>query len=148
MLDLYRDVFKSLNEHEVKYLVIGGIAVGVHAQGRVTHDLDIIIEATEANADRLLRALEAARILTAGLTSVGGLLSHEITIFRDYVQTKTPGLDFSGAWSRRVEIEYEGIRFPVVSRRDLIAAKEAAGRPVDQEDLRALRATEGGDHPR
>jgi hypothetical protein len=34
-----------LNEHRVKYLVVGAYAVSVHAQPRATKDLDILIKA-------------------------------------------------------------------------------------------------------
>ena len=47
------------------------------------------------------------------------------------VQTSTPGLTFTDAWSHRVSMDYEGQSFFVVSKSDLIAAKRAAGRAVD-----------------
>ena len=142
MLEQYRAVFKSLNDHEVKYLVIGGVAVGVHVIGRVTYDLDILIDATVENATRLLEAFEAAGLGTAGLTTPEDLLAHEITIFRDIVQidvqTRTPGIDFAEAWQRREVRDFGGIEFVLVAREDLIASKRASGRPVDLRDLEAI----------
>jgi hypothetical protein len=55
------------------------------------------------------------------------------------------GVDFESAWERRTEIEMDresGLRISVISRRDLIAAKLAAGRPQDLADVAALRETE------
>jgi hypothetical protein len=46
MLNLYLDVFKSLNRRKVKYVVIGGVAAVVHGVPRATFDLDLLIEAT------------------------------------------------------------------------------------------------------
>jgi predicted nucleotidyltransferase len=54
MLHQLRDVFESLQKHEVKYVVIGGIAAVMHGVPRATFDLDILIEATHENAQRLL----------------------------------------------------------------------------------------------
>jgi len=55
------------------------------------------------------------------------------------------GVDFESAWERRTDIEIDpesGLRAPVISRIDLIAAKLAAGRPQDMIDVAALRQTE------
>jgi hypothetical protein len=123
--------------------VIGGIAAIVHGVPRMTLDLDILIEATQENAQRLLDAFLDAGLGTAALTTADGLLALEITIFKDRVridvQTRSPGLVFGDAWARRDVIEHEGHEVYVVSREDLIASKLAAGREVDLEDVRLLR---------
>lgn len=46
MLNQLRDVFASLQRHQVNYAVIGGIAAVLHGVPRATFDLDILIEAT------------------------------------------------------------------------------------------------------
>ena len=86
MLNRLRVVFASLQQHNVKYVVIGGIAAVLYGVPRATFDLDILIEATPENAQQLLNALETARFGTAALTSADDLLAHEITIFRDWVK--------------------------------------------------------------
>ena len=101
MLNQLKDVFSSFQKHEVRYLVIGGIAAVLHGVPRATFDLAILIEATPENAQRLLDALLAAQLGTAALTSTDEILSHEITIFKDRVridvQTTTPGITFESA---------------------------------------------------
>jgi hypothetical protein len=147
MLNRLKGVFASFQEHDVRYVVIGGIAAVLHGVPRATFDLDILIEATPDNAQRLLDALLDAQMGTASLTSAEGLLAHEITIFQDRVrldvQTSTPGLRFEDAWRNRETMEYEGQAFYVVSRDDLIASKRAAGREVDLEDVRLLELGNG-----
>ena len=95
MLNLLRDVFASFQRHEVKYLVIGGIAAVLHGVPRATFDLDILIEATPDNAQHLLDALLDAKLGTAALITPEELLAQEITIFKDRVridvQIATPG---------------------------------------------------------
>jgi hypothetical protein len=146
MLNRLRDVFKSFQQREVKYVVIGGIASVLHGVPRATFDLDILIEATPENADRLLQALLDAGLGTASLTSADDLLSHEITIFKDYVridvQTFTPGISFEQAWKHRQVMSFQGDQFFVVSKEDLIRSKRAAGRPIDLEDVRLLESDE------
>jgi hypothetical protein len=114
----------------------------LHGVPRATFDLDILIEATPDNAQRLLDALIEAGLGTAALTSSVAVLANEITIFKDRVrvdvQTSTPGLNFSEAWSRRKIVTYRGQDFFILSKQDLINSKRAAGRPVDLEDVRLL----------
>ena len=149
MLQRLPDVFKSLQSHGVKYIVIGGVAAVLHGVPRATFDLDILIERTRENAENLLKALLAADLETASLISPENVLANEITVFNDLVridvQTSTPGLAFDTAWKNRVTLEYQGQPLLVASRQDLIASKTAAGRDIDLQDVRALAAA--GDDP-
>ncbi|MCP4681952.1 MAG: nucleotidyltransferase family protein [Desulfobacterales bacterium] len=142
MLNRLQDVFKSFQQHDVKYLVIGGIASILHGVPRATFDLDILIKASPENARRLLDALLEARLGTASLTNVDDLLANEITIFKDKVridvQTSTPGITFEDAWGRKKTMEYHGQEFHVVSKEDLVSSKRAAARDIDMEDVRLL----------
>jgi tRNA nucleotidyltransferase/poly(A) polymerase len=142
MLNRLRDVFESFEKHEVHYVVIGGIAAVLHGVPRATFDLDILIEATTENAQRLLDALLEVNFGTASMITANELAAHEITIFRDRVridvQTITPGLDFKTAWENRITMDYQGQKFFVTSKEDLISSKKAAGRQVDLEDIRLL----------
>lgn len=54
MLNRLRGVFLSLNSHHVRYVVIGGTAAILYGVPRATFDLDILIEASPENAQRLL----------------------------------------------------------------------------------------------
>lgn len=149
MLDRLQSVFASFQKNRVKYLVIGGIAAVLYGVPRATFDLDVLIEATSENADRLLKAMIDAGLGTASLTTVEDVLANEITIFTDRVrldvQTSTPGINFNEAWSRRVTMTYKGQLLEVVSLTDLIASKRAAGREVDLEDVRLLESKETKD---
>jgi hypothetical protein len=142
VLNRLQGVFRSFQQHDVKYVVIGGIAAILHGVPRATFDLDILIEATPNNAQRLLDALLDAGLGTAALTSSGDLLANEITVFKDRVrvdvQTSTPGVRFVDAWSRRRTVAYQGQEFFILAKEDLIRSKRAAGRPVDLEDVRLL----------
>lgn len=144
MLDRLQSVFASFRKNDVKYLVIGGIAAVLYGVPRATFDLDVLIEPTTENAERLLRAMTDAGLGTASLTTVDEVLSKEITIFTDRirldVQTSTPGIIFEEAWARRVTMNYRGQALDVVSLSDLIASRRASGRDVDLEDVRILES--------
>ena len=100
-----RTVLASLQNHDVKYVVIGGIAAILHGVPRATFDLDVLVEPSPETARKLLDALAAAGLGTARLITSAELLEKEITIFKDVVrvdvQTKTPGIDFPTTWGRR-----------------------------------------------
>jgi hypothetical protein len=95
MINRLVDVFASFQKQKVRYVIIGGIAAILHGVPRVTFDLDILIEASSENAQRLLDALKEAGFATALLITADELIAHEVTIFKDRVridvQTSTPG---------------------------------------------------------
>ena len=80
MLNRLQDVFASLNRHDVRYVVIGGIAAVLHGVPRATFDLDLLIEPSPDNAERLVAALLEANLGTAALTSPREILANEITV--------------------------------------------------------------------
>ena len=146
MLNRLKGVFESFQKHDVRYLVIGSIASILYGVPRATFDLDILIEPTPDNAQRLLDSLLDAGLGTASLTNVKELLSNEITVFKDWVridvQTVTPGLNFQEAWEHRETMTFQGQIFYVLSKKDLISSKRASGRDVDLEDVRLLELPE------
>ena len=146
MIDQLQTVFASFQRNDVRYLVIGGIAAVLYGVPRATFDLDILIEPTKENAQKLLDALIEIGFGTAQMTSAEEIVDKEITIFTDRVrldvQTSTPGIRFEDAWRTRVTMTYEGQEFEVVSLPDLIQSKIAAGREVDLEDVRILTSEE------
>ena len=98
MLNRLQSVFASFQKNHVKYVVIGGIASVLYGVPRATFDLDILIEATGVNAQRLLDTLEEVGLGTAEMTTAEEILANEITIFKDRIridaQTRTPGWTF------------------------------------------------------
>ena len=64
----FKDLLFALNAHQVKYLVVGGYAVGFHAQPRATRDLDILISAEAENGEAVYAALAQFGAPLEGLT--------------------------------------------------------------------------------
>ncbi len=71
MLNRLKDVFASFQRHEVKYVVIGGIAAVLHGVPRATFDLDVFIEATEDNAQN--RSLRFTLLAVAACAAIAAL---------------------------------------------------------------------------
>jgi hypothetical protein len=91
----------------------------------------------------LLDAFREAQLGTAALASADEIIVHEISIFQDRIridmQTKTPGIEFAKAWENKIEMNYQGQSFFVLCKSDLIAAKLAAGRDIDLQDVKILQ---------
>jgi len=139
----FRDLLRSLNEADVRYLIVGGYAVMVHTEPRYTKDLDIWIEPEEANARALLSALAGFGAPTndvrpADFTEPEVFFQIGVEPVRVDIMTSVTGLAFHAAWARRVLIDFGGETAPVLCREDLLAAKKAAGRARDRRDARNL----------
>jgi hypothetical protein len=146
VLNRLKDVFKSFQKHDVHYVVIGGVAAVLYGVPRATFDVDILIEPTIENAQKLLTALEDAGFGTSTLTNAEDVIAHEITIFNDKVridvQTRTPGISFQKAWLHKKTMIYNEQNFFILSREDLIDTKRASGREIDLKDVSLLEEPE------
>lgn len=135
-------LLKSLNAHNVRYVVIGATAFPIHGYARATLDVDILIEATIENAQRTHEALSALGYDLSDV-SVDELRTKKVLI-RQYllevdVHPFARGVAFEDVWARRVEDRLGSTPASFASLEDLIRMKEAAGRAKDLEDLKYLR---------
>ncbi|MBL8787941.1 MAG: hypothetical protein JNJ59_23805 [Deltaproteobacteria bacterium] len=139
----FRDLLEAFAAEDVAYLLIEGYAVAFHAEPRFTKDLGLWLEDTTENLERVRRALEsfgAPPEVVQGIADASGL---DVVWMgrppaRVDMMKATPGGDFSDAFGRRVEVQWDGVPVRIVSREDLIALKRASGRPVDLLDVERL----------
>lgn len=140
-----REFLYVLNAHKVKYLLIGGYAVGVHSQPRTTKDLDIFIRSDQENSEAVYRALAD---FGAPLAGYGPEDFYDGTTFQigqppsriDILQ-KIDGVEFDDSWESRVQGVVEGTTVPVISAEKLVQNKLASGRTRDLADVEAILAT-------
>lgn len=136
-------LLRSLNAHSARYVVIGATAFPVHGYARATLDVDIFIEPTAENARRVRTALQSLGYDMAEV-SEEDLLTKKVLIRQYLLETDihpfVAGVSFAGVWANRVEDRIGETQTSFASLDDLIRMKEAAGRPKDLEDLKALRA--------
>lgn len=142
--DTFSEFLRLLNEHEVRYLLIGGWAVGLHGRGRPTEDLDVFVAVSPDNADRLVTVLREFGFDVPELNATLFLFPDRITRMgvaplRIEISTGISGVDFDECYAAREEIEVDGLRLVVISKRHLIQNKAAAGRRKDLADLDRLR---------
>ncbi len=140
----FRDLLKTFNDAAVKYLVVGGYAYAEHVEPRYTKDLDVWIERSDENADRVLEALHEfgapLRELTkTDLMSPGTFYQIGLPPNRIDIITQLEEMDFSECWPRRKVGILGDLSVNYISAQDLIENKERTGRPHDLVDAEYIR---------
>lgn len=149
----FASMLKGLNENEVKFVVVGGVAATAHGSRRVTDDIDICYDTSKANTTRLAGLLAEWNAYPRGIeqgfpffmderqfrtTPIMTLTTHEG--FIDVLDVVKGVGEYAKCRERSTQVEAFGIRFRVLDLPALIAAKRATGRPKDIDQLQELEA--------
>lgn len=136
-------VCSRLNAEHARYVVVGATAMQLWGTTRATRDIDILIEPSVANAQRVLRALATLGFGLAAEHLAEDVAARVVTMIGD-----TPNVDIlTRAWNLRWEraqanaatFEVEGVAVPAASIDDLIESKRT-GRLQDAADIEVLEA--------
>jgi Nucleotidyl transferase AbiEii toxin, Type IV TA system len=143
----WSEFLQSLTRHRVRFVLVGGHAVAVHARPRHTEDLDVFVDPTPANASRLRAALVdfgfgSVAPTVEVLATPGKVFMLGRKPYRIDVLTAIDGVTFPVAWKARVRVPLAQGSVFVIGRRELVANKKAAGRPKDLADLVMLAEEE------
>lgn len=105
---------EALRSQNTKYLVIGGHALAYYVEARLTEDLDIFIEPSSENAERVYRALDAFGF--GGLVDSPAVFTEPNKVFmlgrkpwRVDILTGIDGVTFEEAWATRELVDFYGI---------------------------------------
>jgi predicted nucleotidyltransferase len=150
MID-FPKLLRLLTEHDVAFIIIGGVAAVIHGSSRLTQDLDIVYHRSPQNLARLVQALAeqspylrgappglpfqwSVATLRMGLnftleTSVGPL---------DLLGEVTGGGSYEDLLEHTIEVEIFGVQCRCLGLPALIRTKRAAGRPKDLEAIAEL----------
>jgi predicted nucleotidyltransferase len=140
----FREFLRLLSEKNVKYLIVGGYAVGYHGYPRSTGDMDVWVDSTEENADRLVQALKAFGFDVPKLDSDLFVDPDRVVRMghpplRIEILTSVTGVSFEECYSSRVEEELEdGTPIHFIGLEKLKENKRASGRHKDLDDLENL----------
>jgi predicted nucleotidyltransferase len=151
-------ILRALNDAEVRYLIVGGLAVIAHGYIRLTVDVDIVLNLQRDNVLRALQALE--KIDYRPLVPLKQLDFANEALRESWRKEKnmvvfqmmnlgrpstkldifvTEPFDFEREYGAAKWEKVAGIRSPVVRIEALIEMKEKAGRGKDVGDLGELR---------
>lgn len=139
----YKELFTLLNAHSVDYVIVGAFALAFHGVPRNTGDVDILVEATEPNARRVIAALNEFGMgdldLTEGdFTMKDHVIQIGVAPLRVDFMTSIDGVNWSEAAASRIASDYDDVPIWLLSREALIKNKKATGRPRDLADIQAL----------
>ena len=142
----FRDFLLALNKNGVKYILVGGYSVILHGYSRTTGDMDLWVERTEENYNRIKIAFQEFGMPVYDMTQEN-FLYHPVW---DVFTFGTPPVaidlmismndfNFSEIYNRTVLFKDENIEIRTIHKNDLIRAKEKAGRSKDLNDLENLK---------
>ena len=142
----FKEFLESLNQNEVRYLLIGGYAVGLHGYPRATNDIDVVVGRDLDNARRVVNALKdffgSADITPETFTKDRTLVVMGLEPLAIDILNYLEGADFDQAYGRRRSIRVEDIDVSVIGLEDLLANKRAVARPKDLDDVERLEKTQ------
>ena len=144
----FKELLLEFNDRRVRYLVIGAYAVMYHSEPRYTKDIDLWIDIAGDNPERAFGALTEFGaplhdLSVEDLGTPGVVFQIGIEPSRIDILTAPAGVEFDGAWTRRIKSTYDGVPTQILSLQDLIASKRASGRPQDLLDLEKLEKIPG-----
>jgi predicted nucleotidyltransferase len=150
-------IFRLLNDAEVRYIVVGGIATILHGYVRATADVDLVIDLHTEEAQKAIRTLswhgfkpqapvdpmqfadadQRARWVDEKNMEVFSLFHPQHPGLTVDLFARHP-IPFESLWSRSIVMDLGGTRVRVCSIDDLIELKRLAGRPKDLVDIEKL----------
>lgn len=140
----FKEFIQSLNDNQVRFLIVGGYAVAFHGHPRYTKDIDIWIEISRQNAERVVNALTQFGFTSLNLTA-DDFLEPGIVIQLGYPPNRIDllmglvGVDFAACYASRIQTEIEGVILPFIDLENLILNKRASGRLQDMADVENLQ---------
>ena len=139
----FLDLLSAFAAHDVRFLIVGAYALGVHGRPRATGDLDIWVEPTAENAGRLVAALTdfgapLTEVSAEDFSRPGIVFEIGLPPVRIDILTELSGVAFEEAWPGRVMAPFGPAETPFIGRDAFIRNKRATGRARDLGDLESL----------
>lgn len=139
----FEEFISLLNQHKVKYVLVGGWAVIFEGYGRLTSDIDFLVQREDENAEKILDVLKQFFGSTIGFSKDDFLKHNNVLMmgrppFRIDILTSITGVEFEEVYSNSKI--YKGVDFEVrcINIQELIKNKKATGRLKDAADAHTL----------
>jgi len=139
----FLDLLRAFADHNVRYLIVGAYALGVHGAPRATGDLDVWVDPTPDNASRVMSALAQfgaplTEVTADDFSRPGIVFQMGLPPFRVDVLTELSGLTFAETWPSRTQAPFGPLVVEVIGRESFILNKRATGRAKDLGDIERL----------
>jgi hypothetical protein len=139
----FLDLLRAFSDADVRFVIVGAYALAHHGRPRATGDLDVWVEATPANARRVMAALQAfgaplTEIVEQDFVRPGAVFQIGVPPRRIDILTDLTGITFEEAWPQRERGSFGALQVDFLGRDALITNKRATGRPKDLGDIEGL----------
>ncbi|HOL22327.1 MAG TPA: nucleotidyltransferase [bacterium] len=140
----YEELLKLLNKNRVKYCIIGAYAVAFYSIPRYTKDIDILVEPTQKNAKKIIKALTefgfgSLKLTENDFTEKGYIIQLGYEPVRIDIITSVPSLTFTEIWEKRKKGIFGKVKVNFIDIEHLIKTKKASSRKQDRVDLEILK---------
>jgi hypothetical protein len=153
----YLDLFRALERHRVRYVVVGGLALNLHGVERATMDVDLALALDPSNVAAAIDAFEELGLVPVAPVKIDEARDPEM--LRRWRRDKNmvafglrpgkgagptvdclidPAVPFATLAVNAIAKAIGELRIPIASIDDLIALKRVAGRAIDLADIEAL----------
>jgi len=139
--DDFREFIQCLNARDVRYLLVGGWAVGIYGNPRATKDIDFLVAVDDANIERLCAALldfKAPTVPKEVFQEPGNVFRMGVSPIQIDIINEASGISFDDCYARREVLVADDLPISTISRADLIRNKRASGRHRDLADIEFL----------
>ncbi|HEX5762374.1 MAG TPA: hypothetical protein VFY04_04555 [Solirubrobacterales bacterium] len=154
------ELVERLVSAEIRFVAVGGLAVGAWGHVRATKDLDLVPDPSKENLERLvtlLRDLDGKVEVGEGLLTGDAIPTFVKSGDRTLVLTSLGRVDviqghpqiprYEELEAAAATVEIEGLPVRVCSLDHLLQMKRASERPRDRDDLEALEAIRESHNP-
>ena len=146
MPDDFIEFIQCLNSNNVRYLLVGGWAVGIYGHPRATKDIDFLVAIDDDNLEKLQKAFiafGAPPVDTERFKEKGYVIRIGSSPVQIDIINEADGIDIADCYLRKKTVKLGDTDVYVISRDDLIKNKKASGRSTDMADLEKLVSTCG-----
>lgn len=139
----FEELLELLNKHKVRYCIVGAFAVGFYGYPRYTKDMDIFVEPSLKNGQRILKALTefgfgSFKLIPQDFAKKGTIIQLGYEPVRVDLVTSIKGCNFNRVWKNRKRGKYGKQKVFFIGLQDLIKNKRLVARYQDRVDLKLL----------
>lgn len=142
----YKELLKLFNKHKVKYCIVGAFAVAFYAVPRYTKDMDILVEPSRENGQRIIKALNEfgfnpSDLYADDFSKDGRIIQLGYEPVRVDILTSIDGCIFKEIWGNKKKGQYGKEDVYFIGLEELIKNKRALKRKQDGADIEVLLIT-------
>jgi len=139
----FKEFINLLNSHDVKYVLLGGWAVGYYGNPRATKDIDFLVSVDNANLERLKKVFsdfKSPPVDVEILKEDKGYIFIGNSPIKIEIISNADGINIGDCFERKSIVEIDDVRINMISKEDLVANKKSTNRLIDRSDAEVIES--------